>query len=182
MSSMKIIDELQYYSYQYPRDKILSEKFIDFICSDNSCYSRENLKRHITGSAWITDSDNSQVLLTLHKKLNKWIVPGGHSEEETCPFDTAVREAEEETGLKLTPQGREILSLDIHEIPAYNKIPEHSHWDFTYAFKAMGCRKYTVSSESHDLKWVPLNKLEDFTQEENIIKLRDRWLHKVSGS
>jgi 8-oxo-dGTP pyrophosphatase MutT (NUDIX family) len=44
---------------------------------------------------------NGRVLLLKHKKLGVWLYPGGHMEPNETPLDTALRETEEETGMKV---------------------------------------------------------------------------------
>lgn len=45
---------------------------------------------HITGSAIIMDVRQGRVLLMLHRKLNRWVQPGGHGDGETDPADIAL--------------------------------------------------------------------------------------------
>lgn len=40
-------------------------------------------------------------LLLKHKKLHKWVPPGGRLEEGETPNDTAIRECFEETGVRI---------------------------------------------------------------------------------
>jgi len=55
------------------------------------------LKKHFTASAIIIKE--SKVLLVYHKKLDIWLYPGGHVEENETPDETVIREVTEETGL-----------------------------------------------------------------------------------
>lgn len=45
--------------------------------------------------------DQGQVLLVKHRKLNAWLAPGGHLDENELPDDAAARELFEETGLEV---------------------------------------------------------------------------------
>ena len=54
---------------------------------------------HITGSALILGPRG--VLLHRHKRLKMWLQPGGHLEARETPWQAALREAGEETGLQL---------------------------------------------------------------------------------
>ncbi len=60
---------------------------------------------------------NEKVLLVFHKKLNKWLPPGGHINPNELPEDAAVREVKEETGLDI-----EIISNKPNEY-SYNVKP-----------------------------------------------------------
>jgi 8-oxo-dGTP pyrophosphatase MutT (NUDIX family) len=54
---------------------------------------------HVTGSALIVGRRG--VILHRHKRLGLWLQPGGHMEPDETPWDAALREAGEETGLVL---------------------------------------------------------------------------------
>ena len=57
------------------------------------------MEKHFTSSVIIIK--NKKVLLLWHKKLNTWLYPGGHLEENETPDETAIREAKEETNLDI---------------------------------------------------------------------------------
>lgn len=150
----------------------IEEEFSLFLKSEDP-YSRDNPIGHITGSCWILNRDKTEVLLTHHRKLGIWIPTGGHSEGERDPLEIALREGEEETGLTLTPYSKEPFYLDIHLIPEYKGTPEHKHYDYTYIFFPVNGEDFTISDESHNLKWIPLESIDEYTKEINVIKMRD---------
>ena len=57
-----------------------------------------------TGSAIIIRNENGQILLQERTDRNKWGLPGGCQDLGEDLRDTAVREAYEETGIKLDPK------------------------------------------------------------------------------
>lgn len=149
------------------------KEFNNFINSKNK-YSRDNIVGHITGSCWILNKNLDSVLLTHHRKLNIWIPTGGHAELEQDPLSIAIREGEEETGLKLKLLSEEPFFTDIHEIPTYQNIPKHKHFDYTFIFIPKDSEDFTVSPESHDLKWILLTEVEKYSKEENVLLMRDK--------
>jgi 8-oxo-dGTP pyrophosphatase MutT (NUDIX family) len=46
--------------------------------------------------------NNNRVLLHWHKKLQRWLPPGGHIEPNELPDEAAIRETLEETGVRIT--------------------------------------------------------------------------------
>jgi 8-oxo-dGTP pyrophosphatase MutT (NUDIX family) len=56
-----------------------------------------SLIKQFTATAYIVKEN--QVLLHFHKKLGKWLPPGGHLEEGETPPECAIREAKEETSV-----------------------------------------------------------------------------------
>ncbi len=66
------------------------------IAAQERWWHRETLPGHVTASAWIVDPARTQVLLLHHGKLNRWLQPGGHWEEDPDLLSAALREAREE--------------------------------------------------------------------------------------
>lgn len=106
-----------------------------FVAGPEDPFSRATREGHFTGSAVVARPDGSAFLLVLHRKLSRWLQPGGHTEDaDASVFDAALREAREETGIALfdAPLGRTILDVDVHAIPARGADPEHFHFDVRY--------------------------------------------------
>ena len=55
---------------------------------------------HVTGSAIVVGPRG--VVLLRHKRLGLWLQPGGHIDPGETPWDAALREAQEETGLEVS--------------------------------------------------------------------------------
>ena len=118
------------------------------------------------------NADGSQVLLTHHRKLDRWLQLGGHADGDPDVFAVALKEAREESGLsdfEAVIEG--IFDLDIHPIPARKSDPEHLHYDVRYLFRATGATDYVVSDESHDLRWVPLDEVTTLTTEDSMTRM-----------
>ncbi len=135
------------------------DTLIEFITANPGCFERDN-PGHITGSVWIINEAGTHALLTHHKKLGMWLQLGGHADGEPHIPTVAMKEAREESGiedLEFVIAG--IFDIDIHPIP--NKCL--AHYDIRYLLKAGPHATYTVSPESHDLAWVPIEKLSEYT-------------------
>ena len=59
------------------------------------------MARHFCASVFIINPDDKKILLIMHRKNNRWTQPGGHIEDDETPEECALREAYEETGLKV---------------------------------------------------------------------------------
>jgi 8-oxo-dGTP pyrophosphatase MutT (NUDIX family) len=127
--------------------------------------------RQFTATAYILNEN--QVLLHFHKKLGKWLPPGGHLEENETPPECAIREAKEETGLDIaiiqderlwvtrwnaTSFERPFLCL-LENIPAYKEQPEHQHIDFIYLGKPIGGFLDPEAIASTNLRWFTLEEV-----------------------
>lgn len=111
-----------------------------------------------------------------HAKLNKWVQPGGHADGEENILNVALREAEEETGLKNLMPNAAIFDVDVHVIPARKDFPEHFHYDIRFLIEADEREKIVVSDESHDVKWVSLDELEEYTSERSVLRMKEKLL------
>src|SRR5882672_8038315 len=127
-----LIQELATYSTDFQGEEVHRNMFLELLDHPRS-FHRDHLPGHITGSAWIVNEDFTKVLLVLHAKLGRWLQPGGHADGDENVLGVALREAEEETGVKqyeLLHPG--IFDLDIHPIPARKDFQEHLHYDIRY--------------------------------------------------
>ena len=164
------------YCQRHPDEAGVVDRFRSLLSDRTRCFERDNfLPGHITGSAWLVDESGDHVLLTHHRKLDAWLQLGGHSDGDTNTAAVARREAEEESGLAVELLSDEILDIDVHEIPARKTDPAHFHFDVRFALVSRSGRGYTVSDESHDLAWVPVDKMDQYTAEESILRMARKW-------
>jgi len=75
----------------------------------------------------------------------------------------------------VVPVDEHIFDADIHLIPARKSDPAHFHYDIRYAVQASGCEEFTVSAESHDLAWIDIDKLDQLTREESMLRMAAKW-------
>ena len=171
-----LIQAIAKYAARHPEEVEVTERFRAFIRDHEDCFLRSQLSGHVTGSAWIVNAPGDSVLLTHHRKLDIWVQPGGHADGDPDILAVALKEATEETGLDpLEPVGEDIFDLDIHSIPARGEIPEHFHYDVRFAIRHEGEGEFTVTEESHDLAWVPLESLGDYTDEASMHRMARKW-------
>ncbi|MBK5278772.1 MAG: NUDIX hydrolase [Bacteroidia bacterium] len=176
MNRTQLLQELQSYQTSFVEEKGYINSFLHLL-KDTDAFQRTHLPGHITGSAWIVNSDKTKALLVHHAKLNRWLQPGGHADGDENVLQVALREAEEETGLKqLSVLKNNIFDLDIHTIPNRKDFPEHLHYDIRFLVKADESEQIIVSEESHDVKWIQLSALESYNNETSIIRLKQKLL------
>lgn len=173
-----VIDALRNYTSAFAEEKLLVPDFLELLKNPDA-FQRHHLPGHITGSSWILDHSHNFVLLVHHGTLNKWLQPGGHADGEENVLNVALREAEEETGVKhFSVLEKNIFDLDIHPIPARAEFPQHLHYDIRFLLEADKNEKLIVSDESHDVAWIPLDQLGRLTQDNPSII---RMARKVEG-
>lgn len=142
------------------------------------------LHQHFVATAYVYDRETDSFLLILHKKLGKWLPPGGHLEDGEVPHQGALRELREETGLR----GRIVNLLDTPDvatpgvaqlfapfcvlreiIPAGLHEGEHIHIDFVYVIEidyaeAVRLRVQEVSQA----RWISSQELATLETFENV--------------
>lgn len=171
-----LLNLLTSYAEKHSSERKCSNQMIEFIKQYDNCFDRELSVGHITGSAWIVNRAGTHTLLTHHKKLNKWLQPGGHADGDSDILQAAKREADEESGLTgLEIESDEIFDIDIHQIPARKNEAQHYHYDIRFAFRATGSEEFVVSDESHDLAWAEITRLEDYNTEESLMRMARKW-------
>ncbi len=135
------------------------QRILAFVRSYAQPFDRGIAEGHLTGSAVTVSSDGHRVLLLHHRKLDRWLQPGGHGDPgERTGEEVALREALEETGiegLRLHPTAPRPFDLDIHDIPARGHEPAHQHLDLRYLVVApAGAQIAPDLSELHAIRWV----------------------------
>ncbi len=175
MHRSKLIELLTDYGQRYPDERDTVDRFLAFVRANERCFERDLWVGHVTGSAWLVNAPGTHVLLTHHRKLGRWLQVGGHSDGNPDPLAVAIREAEEESGLRVTPVGDEIFDIDIHEIPARKGDPAHFHFDVRFTLQAVGDDQFSVGEESLDLAWVPISSLPDYTDEWSVLRMAEKW-------
>ena len=157
--------------FECSRQHSLAQKFRQLILSQGqAAWGRSCLPAHLTASAVVVNHDGSKVLLTLHKKLQKWLQLGGHCEAGETPRQAALREAREESGLAAFDFVCEHpIDLDIHDIPPRGTEPGHQHYDIRYVLRCRGdCSKIVVSSESQALQWFDFATVWEVSEEPSL--------------
>lgn len=116
---------------------------------------------HITASALVLDHTGQLVALTLHPRLQRWVQLGGHCEDDDADIvASALREATEESGISGLVLDPVPAALHVHALTCSLGVPTH-HLDVQFVAHAPEGAELTVSDESLDLKWWPVDALPD---------------------
>jgi 8-oxo-dGTP pyrophosphatase MutT (NUDIX family) len=124
---------------------------------------------HITCTGLVLAPDGERVLLVHHRRLDRWLLPGGHVEPEDAEIgDAARREVIEETGVALLANpAPPLCGVDVHGIPANGREPYHLHHDLLFHFRAQS-EEFRVSSESHAVAWSAPAEFDRYSLPENV--------------
>ncbi|HVQ28783.1 MAG TPA: NUDIX hydrolase [Vicinamibacteria bacterium] len=135
-----------------------------FVAQHAAPFDRRIVEGHLTASAVVLSAEGDRVLLLHHRKLDRWLQPGGHGDPgETSGETVALREALEETGiggLALHPTAPRPLDVDVHDIPARKDEPAHQHLDLRYLVIApAGAAPRRSVEETNDVRWFRWDEL-----------------------
>ena len=141
------------------------DQIVAFVRRYERPFDRAIGEGHLTGSAITVSADGSHVLLLHHRKLDRWLQPGGHGDPgETTGEEVALREALEESGIEgLTLHARapRPLDVDVHDIPARGSEPAHQHLDLRYLVVAPERAQLLPElAELNEIRWVAWDETE----------------------
>ena len=141
---------------QEERDK---EIMLQFLQNHADCFSRDNLIAHFTTSIWTVNKAHTKTLLAYHNLYDSWAWLGGHADDCMDLTVVAMKELEEETGVKNAHLvSDEILSLEILTVAGHVKkgkyVPSHLHLNVTYLAEADESETLVVKEdENKGVKW-----------------------------
>lgn len=165
------------YCRRWPDEADAGRIFGELLRDVTDPFGRTRLAGHFTGSSWLVDRSGTRVLLTHHRKLDRWLQLGGHADGDRDLARVALREAEEESGLVGLVVEPGLFDLDRHWIPERGDVPGHWHYDARYVVRAGGNESYVVSDESHALAWREISAIEaDPTADESLRRMARKWL------
>jgi 8-oxo-dGTP diphosphatase len=127
-----------------------------------------------TASAYVLHPSEPKLLLLLHKKLGKWLQPGGHIELNEDPLQALHHELIEETGLQpsdytiIEPakqphvdhkvEGEYTLPLPFYfNVHRFNDA--HKHIDLTYLVKAHTTKLTDNPDGALEIGWFSIDEI-----------------------
>jgi len=139
-------------------------------------------EKHFTATVFlVTEELPRRVLLMDHKKMGVWMPPGGHREITENPYQAAIRETLEETGIDVSgylPQPARVdqvaVSLPLpdyffeEKIAAHGDQPEHFHLDHIYVVRVPFQNPTNADTESNSIRWFELREIEKLPILENV--------------
>lgn len=133
------------------------------------------MEKHFCVSVYVFNPKSQKFLMIKHKKIGKWLQPGGHIELNEDPEEASIREVFEETGIKVKLIGERFPTEEDFIVPIAiqkNLIKEsHIHMDFVYlAYPLENQIEVQNFKETDGLEWFSLQEIldENFDTFENV--------------
>ncbi len=148
-----------------PRDRaqaVHRRRLLGFAARHPDALHRSCGAGHLTASAWVVNHDATQGLVLLHRKIGRWLQPGGHADGEGSLAAVALREATEETGIDGLQVWTAPVDIDVHLFVNRRRTePDHLHFDVRFLVCAPRHAAPSGNHESDELTWVARDRLDE---------------------
>jgi 8-oxo-dGTP pyrophosphatase MutT (NUDIX family) len=150
---------LQAYRPDNPQQEATRLDFLSHLAEHPDAVWKSGPSAHFTASCLVLDEAAERVLLTHHRRAQRWLQFGGHLEPVDAGLRAAAeREASEESGIDQIRVTSSPVHLDRHRLAGdFGRCVEHL--DFRYVGTVPGEADPVVSTESLDVRWWPLDAL-----------------------
>ncbi len=134
----------------------LRAEFLRHLAASPDALARGGRPDHLTASAVVLDQTADRVALVLHRKVRRWLQPGGHVEpQDESLAAAALREAVEETGIRGLVLSADPVRLDRHRAPCGAR----QHLDVQFLAVAPEGAEPAASHESDAVAWFAVEAL-----------------------
>ena len=122
---------------------------------------------HVTVSAVVVGPRG--VVLHRHRRLHRWLQPGGHVEPGEAPEEAVLREVREETGLAARHRSGSphLVHVDVHDA-----ADDHVHLDLRYLVDAEDREPLPAPGESQEVAWFSWDEASELADEALVGALR----------
>ena len=156
---MKLYDAIKAYKPCNEQEAADKQVMLDFIDKNPDCLLRSNLIAHFTASAWTVNAARTRTLMVYHNIYDSWSWIGGHADGEEDLLAVALREIQEETGVKhARAVSEDVFSLEALTVDGHVKkgkyVPSHLHLNVTYLIEADEDKMLSIKEdENKGVKW-----------------------------
>lgn len=182
MNLKEKIENYKPYNEQEACDK---EMMLEYINTFDDVLTRDNKMCHFSASSWIVNKDRTKVIMIYHNIYKSWAWTGGHCDGDEDVLHVALKEAEEETGLKnLKVLDDNIFSLEIITVNAHIKrgkyVCPHLHLNCTFLIEADENETLRIKEdENSGVKWVDINDVTKLSNESKMIPIYEKINEKL---
>ena len=179
----ELIQAYQPFNEQEAFDK---KAILSFIDRNPDYLLRSNLIAHFTVSTIVVNPSMDKVLFAHHNIYKSWGWLGGHNDGDEDMLRVAMKETEEETGLKkIKPYSKDIFMLDTIYVPNHIKhgkhVSDHLHLNATYLVIADENEKPVVNVEENSgVQWFPISTVLKIVHEPRMIPIYQKAFQRIA--
>lgn len=171
---MNYIQAIKKYIPIIDQEKKDKEMILNYIDKFDNILTRQNEIVHMTSSSLIFNKNRTKLLMIYHNIYNSRCWTGWHADWDDDMLYVAIKEAKEETWIKnIYPIFDEVFWIDILAINWHLKnskfVSSHLHINTSFILEADENQKIEIKEEENsDVKWIPIDKLNDFCTESHM--------------
>ena len=156
---MSLFQDIKDYKPLNQQEVCDKEQMLQYMINNADYLERENKTAHFTTSICTVNKKRTETLMVYHNIYDSWSWIGGHADGIEDLRLVALRELQEETGVKnavlVSP---DIFSLEILTVNGHMKkgiyVPSHLHMNVTYLAEADENEALTINEEENQaVKW-----------------------------
>ena len=189
---MNLLEQIKNYTLVNEQEENDKEQMLAFMQENGNCLTRENTVAHFTTSIWTVNKERTKTLMAYHNIYNSWSWLGGHADGIENLAEVAMRELQEETGVKNARLvSDEILSIETLTVDGHRKkgkyVSSHLHFNVTYLAEADEAETLVVNEdENQAVKWFTFEEALEASTEpwmvENVYKKLIAYSGKISAN
>ena len=156
---MNLYDLIKSYNPVNEQEEADQKEMLQFIEKNPNYLLRDNQIGHFTVSIWTVNKERTKTLMAYHNLYDSWAWIGGHADGEEDLCAVAMRELQEETGVKHARLvSEDILSLETLTVNGHSRkgiwVPGHLHFNLTYLAEAEESEELTAQEgENTAVQW-----------------------------
>ena len=163
---MSLKDTIESYVPLDEQEEKDKEQMLMFIDNFDDVLTRNNVVGHFSASAFVVNKERTKMASVYHIISDGWTYPGGHADGEEDLLKVALRECEEETGLKAKVLSDKPILISSNNVKPHIKrgkfVSSHLHFDFLYLMEADENIELTYrEDESKGVKWISFDDIEN---------------------
>ena len=169
---MELLQQIQNYTPFNEQEAADKAMIIQCLREMPDVFTRDNKLAHMTASAWVVNPGRNRVLMVYHDLYDSWSWMGGHADGDRDLMRVALREVQEESGIKwVLPLSEDIFSLEILTVDGHVKrgayVSSHLHLNLTYLLEAEEDQELMAKpGENSGVSWFGLKEAVEMSSEE----------------